>query len=76
VDGYTEIKGCFYYLHTNNMLVGCWWVGSTKKATELSQPPWLTREMEPNRKLFLEHLPSILHGALVEVIRQFTLKII
>jgi hypothetical protein len=56
--------------------VGCWWVGSTKKATELSQPPWLARELEPNRKLFLDYLPSILHGALVEVIRQFTLKII
>jgi len=34
------------------------------KATE-SQPPWLAREQDLNRKLFPDHLPFILHGALV-----------
>jgi hypothetical protein len=27
--------------------------------------PWLARELESNRKLFPDHLPFILHGALV-----------
>jgi hypothetical protein len=31
----------------------------------MSCPPWLTTEMEPNRKLFPDHLPFILGGALV-----------
>jgi len=26
---------------------------------------WLAKELKPNRKLFPDHLPSILHGALV-----------
>jgi hypothetical protein len=27
--------------------------------------PWLARELEPNRKLFLDNFPSIPHGALL-----------
>ncbi len=35
-----------------------WWV-------LLHCGPWLARELEPNRKLFPDRLPFILHGALV-----------
>jgi len=35
----------------------------------VSYPPWLARELEPNRKLFPDNLPSILYGALVGGIR-------
>jgi len=30
-----------------------------------SSPLWLGRELEPNRKLFPDHLSFILHGALM-----------
>jgi len=29
-------KGCFYYLPTNNLLVGCLVIGRKKKVTELT----------------------------------------
>jgi len=39
-------------------------VGRGKKK-ELSKAPWLARELELNRKLFPDHSPFILRGALV-----------
>jgi len=53
-------KGCFYYLPTNNLLVGYYYVG-LKKGNSANHHG----ELEPNRKLFPDHLPFILQGALV-----------
>jgi hypothetical protein len=39
-------------------------VGRLKELQPRLQP-WLARELEPNRKLFYDHLLFILHGALM-----------
>jgi hypothetical protein len=36
-----------------------------KKAEYISETSWLARELEPNRKLFPDHISSILDAALV-----------
>ncbi len=40
-------------------------VGKGGKKKQLSEQHWLGKELEPNRKLFPDHLPFILHGVLV-----------
>jgi hypothetical protein len=40
-----------------------------------SWPPWLARELKPNRKLFPDHLAFILHGALVGAGSQWHTKL-
>ncbi len=46
------------------MLFLCYLQGVCQAVIKLSLPPWLARELKPNRKLFPHHLSSILHCAL------------
>ncbi len=59
--GFHNLQRLGFYERTSNERFS----RSSSKKKQLSQPLLLAKELELNRKLFPDHLPSILHGALV-----------